>query len=1107
MLRRWLARLMLLTCLSAVLPGAGGAAAAAPVARLVVDSRIVVPEHPLLMADGLVYMPLHELALVLQVQVAAAEAEAVLTDGTTIHRAPAPAMGGRPHIPAVAAARAFGWEAEWDPAGGALRLTSPWHRAGVDPASLQSLPGGGSGRPYVRALAEGGGSVYAATYRGLWRWDEPAQSWAELGLAAYDVFGVAVSPADTARVWAWSYGRAWASADGGGTWAPAEHLGGLGAMAFAPLAPAQGLAAAGRPEGDGTQVYRTRDGGRTWAAVAHLPAPGAPWALRFSPHAAGIAVLALNGGGLWATRDGGETWREITPPGTGGAGATPAFDPREPDTLYTWGIYQTWTDAGPVSGLFRTADGGATWAELPRPPGAGGGYAVWAVAWPGGVRLYADATPDGGRTIVLATSADAGQTWSVAAADLGGSPAALLERTGGELLLAGPGLLRFTPAAGWQPAPPPLAGADLAAVVQAGETLLAAGGALPGGLARSRDGGQTWVPAPLPAGAALPPLAAPAEGLGLLQAAGDAVYLRAVMAEADGGGRPWLGVSCDAGDTWTEVPLPPPARRPEFRHEPWRPVSAYLPLPDGQVLVALNLGAGGGASLWATRSGGIFWTELPLPELALYLAAGPDGALYAATGRGVWRSADAGRTWARSLSGLPAQAVSQVLPDPADPRRVYALTAAGPAASDDAAATWRAAGHVPAGPARRFPWAALAPVPGRPGWAAAATPAGVLVSADAARSWHLVRGTAPPPLGGYGPGALAPAGAAALLVWGYGRAPAELVLPEQWPTAPPAPAPDPPGATGRWTLLADQVPPHQPPVALALDGSTWVLAGGRRFPLAGDGAPAPLPAAVVGALLAPVPGRPAAAVAVAPGGRVHRTADAGATWTAGLPVAAPDWQEEANGVAVLGGDPQVLFRTFARPLIMGGYGAIEVSRDEGVTWETVRQGRATGLITAAADPDRAVARGDGGPVFSADGGRTWAPLPVQGPGTWALALHGGRIYAARGEAVLATADAGTTWTELGVPVPGMPVAALAVDPADPQVLYAAIGAALTPAGGARGIHRSADGGRTWARITDAIGNPPARHLAPTPAGALAVLTEAGELWLYRPEGAPLRQAD
>lgn len=212
-------------------------------------------------------------------------------------------------------------------------------------------------------------------------------------------------PADPDRIWAWSYGRLWATEDGGRTWAQDAQFGEFGAMALAPGEPEQGLAAGTTGAGDGrVQVRRTQDGGRTWSAAGTVTAAEAPWRLGISPADPRRALMAFNGGGLWVTVDAGATWREVTPAGhVTGAGL--AWDHRRRDTLYAWFMRLAPDLVGPWE-LYRSDDAGATWQRLTPPPGGGLGN-VWAVPDGDGVRLYADV--GGEADMALASSLDGGR--------------------------------------------------------------------------------------------------------------------------------------------------------------------------------------------------------------------------------------------------------------------------------------------------------------------------------------------------------------------------------------------------------------------------------------------------------------------------------------------------------------------------------------------------------------------------------------------------------------------------------------------------------------------------------------------------------------------------
>jgi photosystem II stability/assembly factor-like uncharacterized protein len=122
---------------------------------------------------------------------------------------------------------------------------------------------------------------------------------------------------------------------------------------------------------------------------------------------------------------------------------------------------------------------------------------------------------------------------------------------------------------------------------------------------------------------------------------------------------------------------------------------------------------------------------------------------------------------------------------------------------------------------------------------------------------------------------------------------------------------------------------------------------------------------------------------------------------------------------------------------------------------------------------------DGGVWKSTDYGRTWEPIfdgqPSQSIGAIAVAPSNSSIvYVASGEGlhrpdlsvgdgIYRSADEGKTWQHLGLH-DGQQIPALAVDPRDPNRVYAAV---LGPPYGAneeRGIYRSVDGGATWKKV-------------------------------------------
>jgi photosystem II stability/assembly factor-like uncharacterized protein len=121
---------------------------------------------------------------------------------------------------------------------------------------------------------------------------------------------------------------------------------------------------------------------------------------------------------------------------------------------------------------------------------------------------------------------------------------------------------------------------------------------------------------------------------------------------------------------------------------------------------------------------------------------------------------------------------------------------------------------------------------------------------------------------------------------------------------------------------------------------------------------------------------------------------------------------------------------------------------------------------------------NGGVWKSEDYGRTWNPIfdsqPTQSIGAIAVASDPNIVYVASGEGlhrpdlsigngIYKSTDAGKTWTHLGLEK-GEQIPALAVDPRDPNRVFAAVlGHPYGPSED-RGIYRSTDGGANWQKI-------------------------------------------
>lgn len=233
-------------------------------------------------------------------------------------------------------------------------------------------------------------------------------------------------------------GGVWKTTDAGRTWNPLfehEATGAIGALAVAPSDPAVLWVGTGQVTTrwditDGNGVYRSGDGGRTWEhrGLADSRHIGRIWV---DPRNADVVLVAALGHyfapnaerGVFRTTDGGKSWQKVLFVDDRTGATDLAVDPAAPDTVfaalwqvrgYPWQSYFI-PNVGPGSGIFKSTDGGKTWARLSGHglPEAPVGRIGLAVA-PGsrGARVYA--TIDGGtgsRASGLYRSDDAGATW------------------------------------------------------------------------------------------------------------------------------------------------------------------------------------------------------------------------------------------------------------------------------------------------------------------------------------------------------------------------------------------------------------------------------------------------------------------------------------------------------------------------------------------------------------------------------------------------------------------------------------------------------------------------------------------------------------------------
>jgi photosystem II stability/assembly factor-like uncharacterized protein len=264
-------------------------------------------------------------------------------------------------------------------------------------------------------------------------------SWRSVGPAVSGgrVAAVAGTPQDDQLYYIGTAGGGvWKSANGGATWDPVFDKVGVAAIGAVAIDPTNenvvwvGTGEA-NPRNDvsyGIGLFKTTDAGKTWTNVG----------LKATRHIARIAVDPKNpqhvvvaalgdvfadssDRGVYVTFDGGRSWNKTLYGGPMSGASDVAMDATNPNVVYA-GIWQfrrmpwTFISGGEQDGLYKSTDGGKTWARLTGhglPTGITGRIGL-AVAPSDGNRVYALIESKDG---ILWRSDNAGGDWKMVSSD------------------------------------------------------------------------------------------------------------------------------------------------------------------------------------------------------------------------------------------------------------------------------------------------------------------------------------------------------------------------------------------------------------------------------------------------------------------------------------------------------------------------------------------------------------------------------------------------------------------------------------------------------------------------------------------------------------------
>ena len=509
--------------------------------------------------------------------------------------------------------------------------------------------------------------VYAATLTGLYRSMDGGATWLGPFLGARSITQIEVHPRDARVLFAGTAGETlFKSTDQGRTWKTAAGWPtGVTTIAFDPIRPAT-LYAGTNEHG----TWRSDDGGATWKPIDNgLPENLLIRRIAIDPRSTLYLVATATGRAMifWS-RDRGESWKPRDRGLDDQYFGDIAVDPSSPAIVHVTTEH----------GLLRSTDRGATWSPVVL-PGLGTAFPQeleatrerLLVATTGGIFASADrglslqpSNQGLWATSILSLAVDAQEPPRLYASDL----TAGIFKTRRQ----GPPWVRLLvdaePGINWAGTPllPLAVDPQNPSVVYAGKI---------GQVGKSTDGGGSWTSKGAFFCLAVSSIRIDPAEPSTLYASGSLTSLW--CATQPGACDRYR--SLDGGETWTCM-----QDRPRVLAVDRFTSAAY----------ALSSNALAPSDLYRSTDRGDTWTLIHAGLGATLLAASPvtPETLWALRPGETGRSTDGGETWElHPLQGLDVKGVSKLVPDPADPLRLYAVSH-DVFRSDDGGHTWEPVG-------------------------------------------------------------------------------------------------------------------------------------------------------------------------------------------------------------------------------------------------------------------------------------------------------------------------------------------------------------------------------------------------------------------------------